>query len=296
MSTRRLPPLHAVRAFEAAARHLSITHAARELNVTPGAVSRHVRTLEETLKAALFVRRASGLELTPVGRSLADGTREALDRLEEATAGVACATSASSRSASTAISCRERCCRFSPGCAAISPNWRSTSMRARTRSTAAKPIRCGDRRLRNRPAVRPGRAAADADHDRRGGGDHAAAQGSGRLRARAAAPYAAALRGLAALARPGRLPCRAGSRRQQLRKRQPDAGSGGRRSRSGHRHRRAAWTRPEGRPHRHRAPGRRPTRRHFTLQYDVRFDGDPSLVAFADWLCRALDADRHYSG
>jgi hypothetical protein len=43
-------------------------------------------------------------------------------------------------------------------------------------------------------------------------------------------------------------------------------------------------------------PARRPTRRHFTLQYDVRFDGDPSLVAFADWLCRALDADRHYSG
>ncbi len=88
MPSRRLPPLHAVRAFEAAARHLSISHAARELNVTPGAVSRHVRALEENLKTPLFLRRATGLELTPVGRTLAEGTREALDRLEEAATGV----------------------------------------------------------------------------------------------------------------------------------------------------------------------------------------------------------------
>ena len=88
MPSRRLPPLHAVRAFEAAARHLSISHAAAELNVTPGAVSRHVRALEADLGALLFVRRATGLELTPVGRALADGAREALDRLEEATTGV----------------------------------------------------------------------------------------------------------------------------------------------------------------------------------------------------------------
>ena len=88
MPSRRLPPLHAIRAFEAAARHLSMSHAARELNVTPGAVSRHVRALEENLGNALFVRRATGLELTSVGRALAEGTREALDRLEEATTGV----------------------------------------------------------------------------------------------------------------------------------------------------------------------------------------------------------------
>ncbi len=88
MTTRRLPPLHAVRAFEAAARHLSVTRAASELGVTPGAVSRHVRGLERELDAVLFVRRSTGLELTPVGRALADGTREALDRLEEATTGV----------------------------------------------------------------------------------------------------------------------------------------------------------------------------------------------------------------
>jgi LysR family transcriptional regulator, glycine cleavage system transcriptional activator len=88
MTTRRLPPLHAVRAFEAAARHLSVTRAAAELSVTPGAVSRHVRALERDLAAALFVRRSTGLELTPVGRSLADGAREGLDRLEEAVTGV----------------------------------------------------------------------------------------------------------------------------------------------------------------------------------------------------------------
>lgn len=88
MPARRLPQLHAVRAFEAAARHLSMTHAAHELNVTPGAISRHVRALEQELAAELFVRRATGLELTPVGRSLAEATREALDRLEEAATGV----------------------------------------------------------------------------------------------------------------------------------------------------------------------------------------------------------------
>src|ERR1700684_3352876 len=87
MPPRRLPPLHAVRAFEAAARHLSMSRAARELNVTPGAVSRHVRALEENVQAPLFVRRATGLELTPVGQALSDGAREALDRLEEVTTG-----------------------------------------------------------------------------------------------------------------------------------------------------------------------------------------------------------------
>ena len=88
MPSRRLPPLHALRAFEAAARHLSMSRAGVELGVTPGAVSRHVRALEENVGAPLFVRRAAGLELTPAGRALADGAREALDRLEEAITGV----------------------------------------------------------------------------------------------------------------------------------------------------------------------------------------------------------------
>jgi LysR family transcriptional regulator, glycine cleavage system transcriptional activator len=61
MSWRRLPPLHAIRAFEAAARHLSVTRAAEELGVTPGAVSRHVRALEASLEKPLFLRRSTGL-------------------------------------------------------------------------------------------------------------------------------------------------------------------------------------------------------------------------------------------
>lgn len=88
MPSRPLPSLHAVRAFEAAARHLSMSRAARELNVTAGAVSRHVRALEQDLKSALFVRRSTGLELTPVGSALADAARGAFDRLAEAATGV----------------------------------------------------------------------------------------------------------------------------------------------------------------------------------------------------------------
>ncbi|TCH98338.1 LysR family transcriptional regulator [Roseococcus sp. SYP-B2431] len=88
MPGRSLPSLYAVRAFEAAARHLSMTHAASELHVTPGAVSRLVRRLEADLSAVLFIRRATGLELTPVGRTMAEGAREALDRVAEAATGV----------------------------------------------------------------------------------------------------------------------------------------------------------------------------------------------------------------
>ena len=68
MASRRLPPLHAVRAFEAAARHLSITRAADELNVTVGAVSRHVRALELRMGTALFLRGSRGLVLTSPAR------------------------------------------------------------------------------------------------------------------------------------------------------------------------------------------------------------------------------------
>jgi len=88
MSWRRLPPLHAIRAFEAVARHLSMTRAAGELGVTPGAVSRHIRALEEHMATALFVRRASGLVLTPAGETLAEATREGLDRIADAAGGL----------------------------------------------------------------------------------------------------------------------------------------------------------------------------------------------------------------
>lgn len=87
MPGRRLPPLHAIRAFEAAARHGSMTRAADELGVTPGAVSRHVRALEERMETRLFLRRATGLELTTTGETLSRSLGEALDRMAEAVSG-----------------------------------------------------------------------------------------------------------------------------------------------------------------------------------------------------------------
>lgn len=88
MTWRRLPPLHALRAFEAAARHLSITRAAEELAVTPGAISRHVRTLEADMGTTLFHRRATGLVLTIAGETLYAVAREALDGIANAVSGL----------------------------------------------------------------------------------------------------------------------------------------------------------------------------------------------------------------
>ena len=73
---RNLPPLNALKAFEAAARHESFTAAAAELNVTHAAISRHIRELEGWLGAKLFVRTGRGVELTERGRGyVADLTR-----------------------------------------------------------------------------------------------------------------------------------------------------------------------------------------------------------------------------
>jgi LysR family transcriptional regulator, glycine cleavage system transcriptional activator len=79
MTYRKLPPLNAVRAFEAAARHLSVTRAAAELSVTPGAVSRQIRDLEQRLRTDLFIRSANGLALTPGGEIFFAAARDALD-------------------------------------------------------------------------------------------------------------------------------------------------------------------------------------------------------------------------
>jgi LysR family transcriptional regulator, glycine cleavage system transcriptional activator len=79
---RRLPPLNALRAFEAASRHASFTRAAEELFVTQGAVSRHVATLETWLKVQLFSRSPRGIELTPKGAVFFRIVRSALDQLE----------------------------------------------------------------------------------------------------------------------------------------------------------------------------------------------------------------------
>lgn len=82
---RRLPPLNAVRAFEAAARHLSFTKAAEELNVTQAAVSHQVKALEERLQVPLFRRLNRGLVLTGAGASYLRELEDIFDRLEEAT-------------------------------------------------------------------------------------------------------------------------------------------------------------------------------------------------------------------
>ncbi len=77
----RLPPLNALRAFEAAARHLSFTKGAEELNVTQGAVSHQVKGLEDQLGLKLFVRRHQGLVLTEAGQSCQHFVRDAFDTL-----------------------------------------------------------------------------------------------------------------------------------------------------------------------------------------------------------------------
>jgi LysR family glycine cleavage system transcriptional activator len=78
---RKLPPLNAVRAFEVAARHVSFTKAAAELNVTHGAVSRQVALLEDWLGSALFHRSSSQLTLTEGGRTYLAEVSAVLDRL-----------------------------------------------------------------------------------------------------------------------------------------------------------------------------------------------------------------------
>jgi LysR family glycine cleavage system transcriptional activator len=80
---RRLPPLNALRAFEAVARHLSITGAAEELGVTPGAVSQSVKALEEYLGRPLMSRTPRGLVLNEAAEAALPALREGFDRLEE---------------------------------------------------------------------------------------------------------------------------------------------------------------------------------------------------------------------
>ena len=84
----RLPPLNAVRQFEAAARHLSFRAAAEELLVTPSAVSHGVQSLEDWLGVPLFDRDRRGLSLTPAGSAYLPHVRSALDTLAAATAAV----------------------------------------------------------------------------------------------------------------------------------------------------------------------------------------------------------------
>lgn len=79
---RQLPPLYALRAFEAAARLSSFTRAGEELSITQSAISRHIRTLEEHFACRLFVRSGRSLQLTEAGRVLLPGVREGFAAFE----------------------------------------------------------------------------------------------------------------------------------------------------------------------------------------------------------------------
>lgn len=79
-----MPPLSALRAFEAAARHLSLTKAAQELHVTPGALSHQIRGLEDLLGISLFERRVRAIALTPAGKQLYPGLQTGFRQLREA--------------------------------------------------------------------------------------------------------------------------------------------------------------------------------------------------------------------
>lgn len=81
---RRLPPLNALRAFEAAARLGSFSRAGEELNVTAAAISHQVKTLEETLGVALFLRLPRGLRLTPEARAYLPELSRGFDALARA--------------------------------------------------------------------------------------------------------------------------------------------------------------------------------------------------------------------
>jgi len=81
---RHLPPLNALRAVEAAARHMSISLAANELNVTPAAISHQIRLLEDHIGLPVFVRSGRGLALSDAGAAGLRDLREAFARLSAA--------------------------------------------------------------------------------------------------------------------------------------------------------------------------------------------------------------------
>ncbi len=290
MPARRLPSLHAVRAFEATARHMSMTLAARELAVTPGAVSRLVRMLEEELKARLFVRKAGGLELTPVGRALADGAREALDRLHEATTGLRLrrhrrlsigvyghflsrallprlhnlsqslpALEVDVHTSTNALDLLPT--RFD-AVVAVSGLGPQAGLEVRPLMPITTVVVVAPRRLQGGPldfTQIPMLHTRPRSEDWRRWLDFAglktiAVRGGSSFESASQTLEAAAADLGAAIAIEGLL--------------QPDLASG-----------RLAIAHP----------ARRPTTRYFTLQYEARLAADPSLTAFADWLCRQFE-------
>ncbi len=88
MNTKPMPPLNALRAFEAAARHLSFARAADELHVTPAALSHQIKSLETFLDVRLFVRKTRAVELTEAGAALFPGLNAAFGQIRQALAAI----------------------------------------------------------------------------------------------------------------------------------------------------------------------------------------------------------------
>jgi LysR family transcriptional regulator, glycine cleavage system transcriptional activator len=84
----RLPPLNSLRAFEAAARHLSLRKAAAELHVTPAAISHQIKSLEQALGVPVFKRLPQHIELTAAGEALLPQLSTAFEQMAEAVASV----------------------------------------------------------------------------------------------------------------------------------------------------------------------------------------------------------------
>lgn len=89
MKSRRLPPLTAIRAFDAVARHASFKAAADEIGVTPTAISHQIRLLEESLEQRLFIRSARGVALTPAGEILFRASGNIFTTLRDAVESIA---------------------------------------------------------------------------------------------------------------------------------------------------------------------------------------------------------------
>jgi LysR family glycine cleavage system transcriptional activator len=92
MVSQRLPPLNALRAFEATARHLSVKNAADELCVTPSAVSQMLKTLEQHLGVKLFARVNRGVYLTDAGQDYLPPVRNAFRQIADASRRIAVST------------------------------------------------------------------------------------------------------------------------------------------------------------------------------------------------------------
>lgn len=85
MLNREIVPLNALRAFEAAGRHLSFVAAAKELHVTPAAISHHIKLLEDFIGTPLFVRRHRSIEITEAGQSCLEPLSESFQTIENVT-------------------------------------------------------------------------------------------------------------------------------------------------------------------------------------------------------------------